>query len=574
MIVRWILHLQPIRASFHFASKSFSIAALLEAPIKSDYPAVEIPSIPFHETVLGALREHMKSDQKIAFVCAENQAEITYKTVYDTSHAVSSFLQKNNFQRDVACAVLPNHWAWAPFFLGVAMNGGALTGISPMATEYELKRQLVDSEAKVVLTNTKALNNVLNAAQDCTSVQHVICIRDEKDATFPYGVFCWDRDVVNAPIQSNAPNVNIDIHRDIITLPYSSGTTGTPKGVMITHHNYSAMISIFSQHQRQFMSGALESGWDRHKDKHLLVLPFYHCYGFGFLMNGLISGSPIVMLSHFQPDVFCETVQLHRIRFAPVVPSVLNFLAKSPLCEEYDLNSLELIMSGGAPAGRDICEELMRKYENLRHVQQGYGMSEATMATHLPDVINGQPFGSVGKLLPNLEMKIVDPNTADEVPCWETGEVCIRGPTVMHGYFRNTRATEDTITDGWLHTGDIGYLDNNHYLFIVDRLKELIKVKGFQVAPAELEGILLSHPEIHDAAVIGIPDDRFGEIPKAYVVRAQESLSEEDVKGFIREKVSPYKYLTGGVEFVDTIPRSQAGKILRRVLRDGHFAEQ
>ncbi|VDL75201.1 unnamed protein product [Nippostrongylus brasiliensis] len=538
MVVRWILHLQPIRASVQFGSKSFSIAALLEAPIKSDYPAVEIPSIPFHETVLGALREHMKSDQKIAFVCAENQAEITYKTVYDTSHAVSSFLQKNNFQRDVACAVLPNHWAWAPFFLGVAMNGGALTGISPMATEYELKRQLVDSEAKVVLTNTKALNNVLNAAQDCTSVQHVICIRDEKDATFPYGVFCWDRDVVNAPIQSNAPNVNIDIHRDIITLPYSSGTTGTPKGVMITHHNYSAMISIFSQHQRQFMSGALESGWDRHKDKHLLVLPFYHCYGFGFLMNGLISGSPIVMLSHFQPDVFCETVQLHRIRFAPVVPSVLNFLAKSPLCEEYDLNSLELIMS--------------------------YGMSEATMATHLPDVINGQPFGSVGKLLPNLEMKVSSSLLeSDEVPCWETGEVCIRGPTVMHGYFRNTRATEDTITDGWLHTGDIGYLDNNHYLFIVDRLKELIKVKGFQVAPAELEGILLSHPEIHDAAVIGIPDDRFGEIPKAYVLNI-----------LFLEKVSPYKYLTGGVEFVDTIPRSQAGKILRRVLRDGHFAEQ
>lgn len=202
------------------------------------------------------------------------------------------------------------------------------------------------------------------------------------------------------------------------------------------------------------------------------------------------------------------------------------------------------------------------------HVVVGYGMTECTMASHLPDLKNNVPFGSVGKVASNLHMKIVDPSTGKEMPPGMTGEICIRGPTVMLGYLGKPDATRTTIINGWLHTGDIGYVDEYRNLFIVDRLKELIKVKGLQVAPAELEDLLLTHPLIRDAAVIGVPDKKAGELPKAFVVRANDSLTEDEVKLWIQDKVSSYKRLTGGVEFINEIPKSAAGKILRRELRD------
>ncbi|KJH40150.1 hypothetical protein DICVIV_13920 [Dictyocaulus viviparus] len=195
-------------------------------------------------------------------------------------------------------------------------------------------------------------------------------------------------------------------------------------------------------------------------------------------------------------------------------------------------------------------------------------MTECTMGSHLPDLKNTVPFGSVGKVASNLRMKIVDPSSGKEVPTGMTGEICIKGPTVMLGYLGKPDATKATIINGWLHTGDIGYIDEYRNLFIVDRLKELIKVKGLQVAPAELEDLLISHPLILDAAVIGIPDKNSGELPKAFVVRSSEALTEEDVKNWVKEKVSSYKQLRGGVEFINEIPKSPAGKILRRVLRD------
>lgn len=539
-------------------------------PIASDYTSVPIPSTPFHETLLAALRDHISSNNKTAFICAEGHSAVSFKTVYDTSHAVASFLHRNRFQhKDVACMVLPNHWTWAPVFLGVAMNGGVLTGINSSSTEYEIKRQFDDCDPKVVLTNQNALSNVLSAARN-TSVEHVICIQDHPGVGLPSGVHCWHRDVTSTPTDAHRPKPWIDLDRDAVFMPYSSGTTGTPKGVMITHRNFGAMMNIYREQQRLHGTGALSPPFHRDTDKTFLLLPFYHCYGFALLMASLLNGNTSVVMSHFQPALFCDSIQRYRIRFVAVAPPILVFLSKSAICAKYDLSSLEFIMVGAAPTGRDLCEELHRKYKTLKYIHQGYGMSEATMATHMPDIVNGQPFGSVGKILSNLEMKIIDPETGAELGRGERGEVCIRGPTVMLGYYRNPQATRDTVKDGWLHTGDVGYVDERGYLYVVDRLKELIKVKGFQVPPAELEGILLSHPEIHDAAVVGVPDGDNGEVPKAYVVRADASLREEHVKGFIREKVSAYKQLAGGVEFVESIPKSPAGKILRRLLRDHH----
>ncbi|VDP33241.1 unnamed protein product [Heligmosomoides polygyrus] len=319
---------------------------------------------------------------------------------------------------------------------------------------------------------------------------------------------------------------------------------------MSTHRNYGAMMNIYREQQRLHGTGALSPPWHKDRDKSFLLLPLYHCYGFALLMASLLDGNASVLMSHFQPELFCETIQRHKIRFVAVAPPILVFLSKSPICAKHDLTSLEFIMVGAAPTGRDLCEDLHRKYKNLKYIHQ--------------DCLVLPPRTLFKKV------QIVDPETGLEQGRHKPGEVCIRGPTVMLGYHRNPQASEDTIKDGWLHTGDIGYVDDDGYLFIVDRLKELIKVKGFQVPPAELEGILLSHTEIHDAAVVGIPDGADGEVPKAYVVRADDSLTEEDVKSFIKEKVSAYKQLAGGVEFLDTIPKSPAGKILRRLLRDRH----
>uniref|UniRef100_A0A183FRQ7 AMP-binding_C domain-containing protein n=1 Tax=Heligmosomoides polygyrus TaxID=6339 RepID=A0A183FRQ7_HELPZ len=229
-----------------------------------------------------------------------------------------------------------------------------------------------------------------------------------------------------------------------------------------------------------------------------------------------------------------------------LVPPIMVFLSKHSVCDQYDLSSVQLLICGAAPAGKDLCEEISRKYPNIRYIQQ------VKVFYHFmkPHVV------------------IVDPSTGKEMPPGMTGEICIRGPTVMLGYLGKPDATRTTIINGWLHTGDIGYVDEYRNLFIVDRLKELIKVKGLQVAPAELEDLLLTHPLIRDAAVIGVPDKKAGELPKAFVVRANDSLTEDEVKLWIQDKVSSYKRLTGGVEFINEIPKSAAGKILRRELRD------
>ncbi|ETN86319.1 AMP-binding enzyme [Necator americanus] len=358
------------------------------------------------------------------------------------------------------------------------------------------------------------------------------------------------------------------------------------------------------------MTGAVNPPLDREKDKLLLLLPFYHCYGFGeisrfykelinyktakmaftvnrktlsvfklfvylipisdytlsfqgLLMDAVLNDFTSVHMSHFQPELFCQSIQKYGIRFLAVAPPILSFLARNPICERYDLSFLNTLLNGAAPLQKDVCDELVSKYKNIKHICQGYGMSEICMASHLPDLISGQPFGSVGKLASNMEMKIVDPETGIAKKRGELGEICIRGPTVMYGYFGKPEMTQKCIKDGWMYTGDIGYVDDDGYLFIVDRLKELIKV-----SPTELERILQAHPLISDAAVVGVPDSIKGELPKAFVIRKSDNLSAEEVKSFLKEKVSPYKQLSGGVEFVEEIPKLPSGKVLRRLLRE------
>jgi 4-coumarate--CoA ligase len=295
----------------------------------------------------------------------------------------------------------------------------------------------------------------------------------------------------------------------------------------------------------------------------LAFLPMFHIAGFIVMLNGLAAGATLVTVPRFEPEPFLKALQDHRVTHLGVVPPVLHFLAMHPLIDTYDLSSLQKITCGAAPLGRAL--EQMASERLTCEVRQAYGMTEASgviTASYLGRIRRG----SSGELLPGTQARIVDPVTHADLERDANGELWFRGPQAFQGYLNNPKMTAETITpDGWVRTGDIGYFDRDGYLFITDRLKELIKVKGYQVAPAELEALLYTHPSVADAAVIGRPDERAGEMPVAYVV-PRGGLDRQELKGWVAQRVGEYKQL-GDVVFCESIPKSPAGKILRRVLR-------
>jgi acyl-CoA synthetase (AMP-forming)/AMP-acid ligase II len=350
------------------------------------------------------------------------------------------------------------------------------------------------------------------------------------------------------------PEVEINPHEDLIVLPYSSGTTGLPKGVMLTHYNLVA--NLCQTDGVEEITAA---------DKLAGVLPFYHIYGMLVILNySLYQGATVVSMPRFDLEQFLQIIQDYGITRAHLVPPIVLGLAKHPVVERYDLSSLKAIVSAAAPLGEDLAHACAQRLGCI--VKQGYGLTETSPVTHVnPDDPSKIKVGSVGNIIRNTECKIIDTETGEELGVDQEGEVLIRGPQVMKGYLNNPQATAETIDDeGWLRTGDVGYVDGDGFLYIVDRVKELIKYKGFQVAPAELEGLLLTHPAVADAAVIPSPDEEAGEIPKAFVVLKGEATAEE-IMSYVAEQVSPHKKVRR-LEFTDEIPKSPTGKILRRVL--------
>ncbi|WP_055710650.1 AMP-binding protein, partial [Streptomyces puniciscabiei] len=354
-----------------------------------------------------------------------------------------------------------------------------------------------------------------------------------------------------------------DPAEDIAALPYSSGTTGIPKGVMLTHRQIATNLAQ--------LEPAVPAGPG---DRILAVLPFFHIYGLTALMNApLRKGATVVVLPRFDLETFLAAIENHRITGLYVAPPIVLALAKHPAVARYDLSSLKYVISAAAPLDATLARACSERL-GLPPIGQAYGMTELSPGTHVVplDRLHDAPAGTVGRLIAGTEMRIVSLDDPDkDLGTGEAGEILIRGPQVMKGYLGRPDATAAMIdTDGWLHTGDVGHVDEGGWLFVVDRVKELIKYKGFQVAPAELEALLLTHPGIADAAVIGSCDDDGNEIPHAFVVpRADtaEELTEKEIMLYVAERVAPYKRIRR-VTFIDTVPRAASGKILRRELRE------
>ena len=518
--------------------------------IRSPFPDVEIPDMPFTDFVLERAGER---GGKAALIDGPSGRTITYPELVESVRGLAAGLAERGFVKgDVFAHYAPNLPEYAVAFHGVATAGGVNTTANPLMTVEELSSQLVDSAARLLVTVPELLDKATAAAQR-SGVEEIFVYGEAARAT-PF------ESLVLAGAEP--PPVEIDPANDLIALPYSSGTTGLPKGVMLTHRNLVANVL-----QSTYPESKSKTDDEYARERAIAVLPFFHIYGLSVIMNiPLYRGATVVTMPRFELAEFLRVIQDYAITRAWVVPPIVLAMAKHPLVDEYDLSSLEYVNSGAAPLSAELevaCGERLGC-----HMQQGYGLTETSPVTHwVSDKLAGTMPGSIGPTIPNTECRIVDVATDQDVPAGEPGELCIRGPQVMKGYLNNPGATAHAIdADGWFHTGDVARLDEDGSLWIVDRIKELIKYKGYQIAPAELEALLLTHPAITDAAVIPVPDEEAGEIPKAFVV-AGGAITADEVTRFVAERVAPYKKVRA-VEIVDEIPKSPSGKILRRVLID------
>ncbi|ESQ47751.1 hypothetical protein EUTSA_v10020406mg [Eutrema salsugineum] len=461
---------------------------------------------------------------------------------------------------DTVMLLLPNSPEFALSFLAVAYLGAVSTTANPYYTQSEISKQAKASAAKMIITKRCYVDKLTNLKNDGVLI---VCVNDDDDHGVSLADGCVSFKELTQADETELPKPEIS-PEDTVAMPYSSGTTGLPKGVMITHKGLVTSIA-------QKVDGENPNVNFTADDVILCFLPMFHIYALDALMlSAMRVGAAILIVPRFELNLVMELIQRYKVTVVPVAPPVVLAFVKSPETEKYDLSSVRMMLSGAATLKKELEDAVRLKFPNAIF-GQGYGMTESgTVAKSLAFAKN--PFktksGACGTVIRNAEMKVVDTITGVSLPRNKSGEICIRGDQVMKGYLNDPEATARTIDkDGWLHTGDIGFVDDDDEIFIVDRLKELIKFKGYQVAPAELEALLISHPSIEDAAVVAMKDEVADEVPVAFVVRSEGSqLTEDGVKSYVSKQVVHYKRIKM-VFFIEAIPKAASGKILRKELR-------
>jgi acyl-CoA synthetase (AMP-forming)/AMP-acid ligase II len=514
------------------------------AIVESLAPAIDVPTATLPRYIRSLARE--RGDQ-LAIVEGPTGRRLTYGDLDSQIGRIAAGLVAHGFQPGhTLLMVAPNSPEWIVLALGALAAGGVVSGANPASSASDIAYQIRDSGACWVFT----IESVRYKVREAASAVHrapLVVLGDPEGPDISYHAL--------APCADPEPAMPEDPDA-LAALPYSSGTSGLPKGVRLSHRTILSNLLQTSVHLREPS--------EKRSAFVLTYLPMFHILGFALqTLLPLVEGRTLVTLPRFEPDSFLRAIQDFRITHLGLVPPVLHFLVHDPRVANYDLSSLKRVNCGAAPLGKGPQQQAAVRLRCI--VSQGFGMTESSGAISLTRP-GRERAGSSGELLPGTQARVVDPATLADVPRGSPGEIWFRGPQAFLGYHGQPEATAATITrDGWVRTGDIGYIDTDGYVYLTDRLKELIKVKGYQVAPAELEALLYAHPHIADAAVIGRAHERCGEVPVAYVV-PRGALDVSGLRDWVAARVPEYKQLAD-VVICEVIAKTPAGKILRRELR-------
>lgn len=513
---------------------------------RSDLPDIATGGATLVDVVRTACERHA---DRVAIIDDASSTTTTYAQLGRAMDRFAAWLADDGYGRgDVVAIWAPNSSAWAAAALGAMTAGCVVTGVGPLATDDELLRQLVDCDAKVLVAFTPFADRA-QSMRGRTAVERVVAFGP---GPTPDGVTTMD-DVMSG----SGASVDLDLVRedDVALLPYSSGTTGMPKGVELTH---GSLVSVLRQN-----TAVIEPTTD---DVFLAIAPFPHIMGVVVtLLLPLSAGAAVLAMSRYDGDTFADSCVRHGVTFFIAAPPMAPLFVIHPQLDPANLPGIRSITFGGAPLPADHEEAIAARYPGAV-VGQGWGMTELSVGATTPRFDGRRRPGSVGRLLPNTELRVVDPDTGGDLGVDQIGELWVRGPQVMRGYRNRPDETAAILTDdGWIRTGDLGSIDADGFVFVVDRIKDLIKVKGYQVAPAELEAVLVSHPQVQDAAVVRAERDG-REVPIAFVV-ANSDVDVEELRSWFAGRVAPYKALHE-VRRIDALPRNPSGKLLRRQLQE------
>ncbi|KAL4898373.1 hypothetical protein BDV59DRAFT_3369 [Aspergillus ambiguus] len=526
----------------------------------SPHPDVTIPNTDLWSFLFQ--RDRRFPDSKVLLTDAYTGRSYSFADARKLGLHFGRLLQKEWDWRkgDVLTIFSANAIDLPPIIWGAISVGAVVSPLNPAFSAKDLLHYLTDSQAKAVVTQRAQYSVVLEATQKAgLSPSRIIVIDDTKTQLWQPDASAISDNDYNQPHQ---PPIT-DPKKDVVFLVYSSGTTGLPKGVMLSHANIVANL---------VQSAAVDNGVLTHQDRVLACLPFFHIYGVTYLVTyGAFLGMSTYVMPRFDLEKFCHTIEKYQVTYAYAVPPVILQLLENPKTKKYDLSSIRMLKCSAAPLSPQLIASLKERLSI--NVRQAYGMSECSPCTHMQTWQEAQEYpGAVGRLVPNMVAKYV-PIEGEPSMHAKEGELWVKGPNVFLGYYNNPKATAESFSsDGFYKTGDVGYEDSHGNFIITDRVKELIKYNGFQVPPAELEGIILGHPSVADVAVVGIPTGKAGsELPRAYVRTRSKDLESEqtarDIQEFVKNRVAYYKQLRGGVRFIDSIPRNPSGKILRRELK-------